>query len=243
MNKNKFKRGDIRDDGLVFKGYDNRTGKMKELWVTAEKLNEIRKRSALQEAKRRENPEYRKAASDAKKEKSKDVEYMKTVNRRRRSFYAANREKIIARVTEYSNRPEVKARKKEYMKKYTPKYEAKKKKTDPIWRMKKLIRNRLNCALRHQSAKKQTVFKEYIGCTRSELKSHIEKQFKKGMTWSNQGRVWHLDHIRPISSFDLEKESEQLKVNHYTNLQPLLCADNLSKSDKWDGQDTFAHLL
>ena len=229
---------------MVFKGYDNRTGDMKERWVTAEKMDEIRKRNAQCEANRRKNPEYRKLASEAKKEKAKDVKYMEEANRRRRAFYVANREKIIARVVEYQNRPEVKEHRKEYRKKYTREYEAKRRKTDPVWRMKKLIRNRLNCALRHQSAKKQSVFKEYIGCTRYELKSYIEKQFKKGMTWENQGKVWHLDHIRPMASFDLTQKTEQLKANHYTNLQPLEAKKNLAKSDDWDGQVTMlAELL
>jgi hypothetical protein len=45
---------------------------------------------------------------------------------------------------------------------------------------------------------------------------------------------WHIDHIKPCSSFDLTKEEEQRKCFHYTNLQPLWATDNRKKADKID---------
>jgi hypothetical protein len=49
------------------------------------------------------------------------------------------------------------------------------------------------------------------------------------MSWDNYGQ-WHIDHIRPISSF---KQEEWEQINHYTNLQPLWAEDNLKKSNKY----------
>ena len=49
------------------------------------------------------------------------------------------------------------------------------------------------------------------------------------MTWENQGE-WHFDHIIPISS--AQTEEEVIKLNHYTNFQPLWAEDNLRKSNK-----------
>ena len=74
---------------------------------------------------------------------------------------------------------------------------------------------------------------ELVGCTIEELKIYLEKQFKEGMTWENRGIVWHIDHIKPISKFDLTNEEEQKKCFHYTNLQPLFAIDNLRKSNKY----------
>ena len=47
----------------------------------------------------------------------------------------------------------------------------------------------------------------------------------------------HLDHIKPISAFNLEDPDELLKCCHYTNFQPLLMSDNLQKSNKWSEED------
>jgi len=53
------------------------------------------------------------------------------------------------------------------------------------------------------------------------------------MTWENQGD-WHIDHIRPCNSFNLELEDEKTKCFHYTNLQPLWAIDNMTKNAKYD---------
>ena len=56
------------------------------------------------------------------------------------------------------------------------------------------------------------------------------------MTWENYGSYWHVDHIRPLASFDLSKPEEQTKAFHFSNCQPLEAKKNLQKSDSWDGQ-------
>ncbi len=74
---------------------------------------------------------------------------------------------------------------------------------------------------------------DLTGCTIGELKAHLESLFKPGMTWKNHtNKGWHIDHIRPCSSFDLSDPEQQRACFHYTNLQPLWWVDNLSKGDK-----------
>ena len=55
-------------------------------------------------------------------------------------------------------------------------------------------------------------------------------QFVEGMTWENRGKVWVIDHIEPLVSFDLTIRIELLKAVHYTNLRPLFKKDNAKKS-------------
>lgn len=93
------------------------------------------------------------------------------------------------------------------------------------------LRIRVYMALSRIGVNKSLSTEKLVGITMLELKKHIEKQFKKGMTWENHGK-WHLDHILPLASFDLTDEEQQKKAFHYTNLQPLWAEENLSKHSK-----------
>ena len=105
--------------------------------------------------------------------------------------------------------------------------------TDPAFRCKKLLQNRImECLKLHQSIKSIRTM-ELIGCDRAFLVKWIESKFQDGMTWANHGNNgWHLDHIRPCASFDLSNHEEQKRCFHYTNLQPLWASENRIKSDK-----------
>lgn len=76
---------------------------------------------------------------------------------------------------------------------------------------------------------------DFIGCSINDLKIYLESKFKKGMSWDNYGLFgWHIDHIRPCTSFDLSIKEEQHKCFHYTNLQPLWAKENIKKSNHWN---------
>jgi hypothetical protein len=77
--------------------------------------------------------------------------------------------------------------------------------------------------------KKTNKTEQILGCTIEEFKIYIQSNFKKGMSFENRNK-WHLDHIIPIStaiSYD-----DVIRLNHYTNFQPLWAKENLSKGDK-----------
>jgi len=100
-------------------------------------------------------------------------------------------------------------------------------------RIKNNLRTRVNHAL--NGAYKIGSAIDDLGCTVEELMNHLESQFLPGMTWENRGmHGWHVDHIKPLSSFDLTNEEEFKKACHYTNLQPLWAEDNLKKSNKYE---------
>ena len=70
----------------------------------------------------------------------------------------------------------------------------------------------------------------YVGCTIPELKEHLESQFVEGMNWDNHGRFgWHIDHIKPINTFNLDDPNQIVECWKYTNLRPLWWLDNLTR--------------
>jgi len=63
------------------------------------------------------------------------------------------------------------------------------------------------------------------------FKGHRMSQCKPGMTWDNYGSHWVIDHIIPLSAYDLSIPEHVLEANHYTNLQPLTKLANSIKGD------------
>ena len=84
---------------------------------------------------------------------------------------------------------------------------------------------------------------ELIDCDIDELRSWLEDKFDVGMNWGNYGlEGWHIDHIRPLSSIDINDESSIFKVCHFTNLQPLWAEENRDKCAYWNGDDSHIDL-
>jgi hypothetical protein len=93
------------------------------------------------------------------------------------------------------------------------------------------LRSRVRKALKGIDKSKNTI--KLLGCSIEQLKQHLESQFQPGMSWNNYGQ-WHIDHIRPCVSFDLNIKEEQQNCFHYINLQPLWAMDNLKKGINYE---------
>jgi len=102
---------------------------------------------------------------------------------------------------------------------------------DSQYRMKMALHVRLYDAVKHQKGVKSSKTLELLGCTVEQLQTFLEAEFIEGMSWENYGD-WHIDHILPCASFNLEDPEEQKKCFHWTNLQPLWAIDNLRKGAK-----------
>jgi len=106
-----------------------------------------------------------------------------------------------------------------------------KRETDVNFKIATVIRARITGFLKTKKLRKSDKSLALIGCSVDFLKNYLAQKFKPGMTWENHGReTWHIDHIRPISSFDLTDPKQQRKAFHYTNMQPLWAVENLRKS-------------
>ena len=187
---------------------------------------------------------------------AKNGDKLKEAGRKR---YAAKRDQIIRQVCEYSkkNREKINARnrrkrladpdkykaldRKTYLKyrergkqlraQRKPEFAAymrHKRNTDPQFAVADRLRRRINQALRRSNAKKCGGLNETAGCDLATLVRHIESQFLDGMSWQNR-REWHVDHIVPLSAFDLTDPEQQKVAFHFSNLRPLWARDNLRK--------------
>lgn len=153
-----------------------------------------------------------------------------------------NKEKISNRFKEYNLKPEVKAMRSEYAKTFREenlldmraKALEKQKRlraTDPFFKFKQNVRNGINKALKRNGLSKKSKTQEMLGCSFDEFRIYIETKFEPWMNWTNRGLYngtlnygWDLDHIIPLSC--AKTEEDVLKLNHYTNFQPLCSHTN-----------------
>lgn len=113
--------------------------------------------------------------------------------------------------------------------KYMSQWMKNKRETDTSFKLNHYLSSRLHTALKGKRQSDTLV--SYTGCSLLYLKQHIENKFVEGMNWDNYGK-WHIDHIKPVSLFDLKDEEQIKKCWNYNNLQPLWALDNIKKSNK-----------
>lgn len=81
------------------------------------------------------------------------------------------------------------------------------------------------------------VVEDILGYTRDELVARIESQFTERMSWEvlATGAI-HIDHIRPVSSFDFTTEDcEGFKACWaLSNLRPMWALENQRKGNRWE---------
>ena len=151
-----------------------------------------------------------------------------------------NKDKIKNRKSKwyYLNKNDVQTINKEWrlknkdrLKKYKSSYNKTKESISVQYKLSNRLRQRLYKAI-NGNFKSGSAVKD-LGCSIEELKLHLESKFQPGMSWDNWDRYgWHIDHIKPLASFDLTDRNQLLEACHYTNLQPLWAKDNIIKSDK-----------
>lgn len=182
-----------------------------------EKNNEIKKAKSklytekTKEQKRLYDIEYRKKIKDLKKENDKQ-------------YYKDNKDVIKERVKIYSinNKNSINKR------------IAIKKETDPLYKLSCNMRSSIRQSFIRKGLQKLSKTEIILGCSFVEFKQYIESLFEDWMNWNNQGnpkdgvyeinKTWDVDHIIPLSTGVDEKDI--IRLNHYTNLQPLCSYTN-----------------
>ena len=179
-----------------------------------DEIGRERKRKTYQE-----NPEERLKRLDAnrkyKKENEKFRDYLKQYQKSRREL----------------NRDEINAYKKEWIND--------KRKNDLEFKILDNLRHRIKEAIKAGESYKSERTLKLLGCSIAKVKKHLESQFSSTMKWDNHGE-WHIDHIRPCSSFDLLDIDQQKLCFNWRNLQPLEGSENNAKRDIYNKTDETA---
>jgi hypothetical protein len=107
------------------------------------------------------------------------------------------------------------------------------KECNPLLVLVNLQRNSIYRVLKRSNLSKTQSTIEYLGCSAEHFMDYLKLKMTPDMTMDNI----HIDHIKPVSRFNLDDPDEFLDCCHYTNLQPLLAKDNLEKNNKWTEND------
>lgn len=173
--------------------------------------------------------EYQKSYYEKNKEKIN--EKFKEIKKENKNDYqkANKKEKLKEYQKEYQKKYRKNNKKvyqKEYSKNYNAEYRRNRRNTDNIYKLKSNIRVLIVNSFRNNSYKKSLKTEIILGCTLEEFRIYLESKFESWMNWENYGKCngefnygWDIDHIIPLVS--AKTEEEIIRLNHYTNLQPL----------------------
>lgn len=151
--------------------------------------------------------EYRKIYSELNKDKKKEYD---------RIYREQNKEKIKEYQKKY----------REYNKDKLREYKMNRYYSDTFFKLKHNIGTLIRESFKRKGEYKNSSTTKILGCTYEELKKHLEDKFDDWMSWENRGLYngnekygWDIDHIIPLST--AKTNEDLIRLNHYTNLQPL----------------------
>lgn len=139
-----------------------------------------------------------------------------------KKYRLKNRYKIYKKCKEWKNQNRclINENKRYFYQKY---------KNDPLFKLRNNLHKRMSKMVRRNQTSGRAV--KDLGCSLEALKFRFEffyPQFK----WEDYGKIWSIDHIKPLSSFDLTDIKEFEKAANFANLQPLTISDNSKKGNK-----------
>jgi hypothetical protein len=98
---------------------------------------------------------------------------------------------------------------------------------EPISKIIRSVRSRILSAIKTKN--KHTI--DYLGCNCNDYLKWLLTNNDK-YSYENYGEEWHIDHVIPLSKFNLLNENEQNIAFNWRNTMPLSCKENLSKNNK-----------
>lgn len=146
------------------------------------------------------------------------------VNQITSEWRKANPEKALAAVLDWQRRNPEKC------KQYRKNAHARAMK-NPSYRVAHITRARVNAVLKGES---RDIGTDALMGGRLNYVRHIESLLPAKWDWTNFGKEWEIDHIKPLSKFDLTDKKQLREAFHFTNTQPLSVTENRKKGNKME---------
>lgn len=110
-------------------------------------------------------------------------------------------------------------------------------KSDPCFRLRRIVSQQIRRALKSQGSVKDSPTWQKLPYTPEQLKDHLESLWDTWMSWDNYGNKpgqWNIDHIIPQSAlpYDHMDHKNFLRCWALSNLRPLEASTNARKSNK-----------
>lgn len=156
----------------------------------------------------------------SEKNKLYHQENKEIIKERKRLWYLENKEtiKVTNKLWRENN--------KENILEYQRNYFNHKIKTDELFKLKHLIKKSIKNSFKRTNHNKTSPSIEILGCSFYDFKNYVENKFEPWMNWNNYGLYngtpnygWDIDHIIPLKESNTVEDV--IKLNHYSNLQPL----------------------
>jgi hypothetical protein len=184
-------------------------------------IEKIKERKALYTANNKNKiKEYDKKRYNEKKE---EILEKQKINRDTNKRIYTDEQKLARKLYREINKDKLLA--------YAKEYNKIKRKEDPIFKLKDNLRSRICEIFRNKNIVKKSKTQVILGCSFDDFKEYLESKFEDWMNWDNKGLYngtanygWDIDHKIPLASATTEEDL--LKLNHYTNLQPLCSYTN-----------------
>lgn len=177
----------------------------------------------------------KKLIAATRKWRSKNREHLQQYSKKYRKKFFKQRKLVIERWRS-KNSEYVKRYAKKYYEEHKPqrnRYVRRKSRADVQYRLQRQLRVRLADAVRLQKGIRSTSAIGGLGCSLQDFRTYIESLWKSGMTWKNWGRgtgTWQIDHVKPLSKFDLTDPMHVAKACFFKNLQPLWHEEHAQKT-------------
>jgi hypothetical protein len=145
----------------------------------------------------------------------------------RHKAYAEKKDQILAKMASKEEKEKRNARNKA------------RRQTDPSFRISESLKVRIHEILKEY---KDETSNYLLGANKVFLKKWLEYQFESEFSWDNFAAFWQIDHVIPVSFFDITSKDEQKVCFHWTNLRPLHKTKNIKKHAKIIKDDILKHV-